>query len=333
MKRTKILLTILIISILIISQTACGREEAPVSKTSYYLDTICQIDIYGIEEEEANKLIDGAFEVIRDAEKLLSKTIEGSDVDKINKNGSAEVDDMTVDVIKKGIYYGELSDGKFDITVGRLSDLWDFHSENPKVPEKKDIAEAIKHIDYRNIFIDGNTVTLKDPEAEIDLGGIAKGYICDQVTDYLTDKGVESAIVNLGGNIAAIGEKADNIPFKVGIEKPFSDRSEIVGYVESSNQTFVTSGIYERFFEENGKTYHHILNVDTGYPTDADIQSVTIISKLGCSTDCDGLSTTCLMLGVKDARKLIDSIDSTEAVFVDKDGNITATDGAGFVEE
>ncbi len=333
MKKTKLLITITAVILLIISQTACASEEAPVSKTGYYLDTICQIDIYGMDEDEAAELIDGAFAVCSDCEQLLSKTVRDSDVDRINRDGKAKVDDMTVELIEKGLYYGDLSHGRFDISVGCLTDMWDFHSDEHVIPDKGDIEEAVKHIDYNNIVIDSNTVSMKDDAADIDLGGIAKGYICDRVAEYLTENGVTSAIVNLGGNITAIGSKNGEKPFKIGIERPFSDRSEIIGYVEAEDKTFVTSGIYERYFEKDGKVYHHILDVETGYPVDNDLDSVTIISDKGRSADCDALSTICLMLGVDEGKKLIDSLDGYEAVFVDSEGNITTTDGAGFIEE
>lgn len=329
----KILLICILFSLFIIPQTGCGNEE-PVSKTSYYLDTTCQIDIFGMDEEQAASIIDDAFMVCADYELLLSKTKEDSDIWKINhaKGKAVECDKDTVEVIKRGIYYGDLSKGKFDITIGKVTDLWDFHADEPKVPEKAKIRDCLSHVDYKMIKIDGNKVSLSDPEAQIDLGGIAKGYICDKVTEFLKDNGVECAIVNLGGNIAVIGQKNGKDDFMVGIEKPFSDRSEVVGAVAAHDKTFVTSGIYERCFEQDGKTYHHILDVNTGYPVDSDIISVSIISDLGESVNCDGLSTLCLTLGVDEATKLINSIDGVEAVFIDKDGNITSTENSGFEE-
>lgn len=330
----KTLVICILISLFIIPQTGCGNEE-PVSKTSYYLDTTCQIDIFGMDEEKASSIIDDAFMVCADYELLLSKTKEGSDIWKINHaDGKAvKCDKDTIEVIEKGLYYGDLSDGRFDITIGKVTDLWDFHADEPKVPEKSKVKECLSHVDYRMINIDGDKVSLDDPDAQIDLGGIAKGYICDKVTEFLKDQGVESGIVNLGGNIAVIGQKNGKDDFMVGIEKPFSDRSEVVGAVPAHDKTFVTSGIYERCFEQDGKTYHHILDVKTGYPVDSDIISVSIISDLGESGNCDGLSTLCLTMGVDEATKLINSIDGVEAVFIDKDEKITFTDGANFTEK
>ncbi len=329
----KALLICMLLSLFIIPQTGCGNEE-PVSKTSYYLDTTCQIDIYGMEEEEAKAIIDDAFMLCADYELLLSKTKENSDIWKINhaKGKPVACDPDTIEVIQKGMYYGDLSNGKFDITIGKVTDLWDFHADEPKVPEQKKVRDCLAHVDYHMIRIDGSNVTLTDPEGQIDLGGIAKGYICDRVTEFLQSKNVTSGIVNLGGNIAVIGQKNGKEDFKVGIEKPFSDRSDVVGSVDACDMTFVTSGIYERCFEQDGKTYHHILDVNTGYPADSDIISVSIISSLGKSVDCDGLSTLCLTLGAEDATRLINSIDGVEAVFIDRDEKITSTKDSGFEE-
>lgn len=333
MKKIYSTILILLLTItLIIPQTGCKNEE-PVSKTSYYLDTVCTIDIYGYgDEKAAGKIIDQAFKLCSKYEDMLSKTIEGSDIYKVNhaKGKPVKCNSQTIEVIEKGIYYGELSGGKFDITIGKVTDLWDFHSPEPKLPTQENIDRAIKHVDYTKIKIAGNKVTLLDPEMQIDLGGIAKGYICDKVVQLLLENQVECAVVNLGGNIATIGLKNGEDPFKVGIERPYSDRKEIVGSILTENKTLVTSGIYERFFEVDGQKYHHILDVKTGYPVRSDVESVTIVADLGHSVDCDGLSTLCLALGVKEGKKLIESIDGVEAVFIDRDDNITTTSGAEF---
>lgn len=344
----KLLSIIPLLVLLIITQTGCGGVD-PVAKTSYYLDTVCSITIYDMKDmskDNANTVIDAGFATCSEYEQLLSKTIEGSDIYNINHAGgkATKVDAKTIEVIKKGIYYGDLSNGKFDITVGKATDLWDFHSETPKVPSDVDLAEAIACVDYKQIKIDedNNTVYLANPDAQIDLGGIAKGYIADRVVETLKNKGVTNAVVDLGGNIVCIGGKPDRggfggssgpVDYNIGIERPYSDRSEIIGSVPMQNQTIVTSGVYERCFTIGGKTYHHILDVKTGYPVDSDVEAVTIVAELGHSVDCDGLSTTCLLLGVKEGKKLIESIDGVEALFIDKDDNITCTDGMKFNPE
>lgn len=335
MKKT--LLCSLIITI-VIALTSCG-EVQPVSKDNYFLDTTCNITVYqtgdSLDEATANEAIDGAYKLCAKLEKLLSKTIQVSDVSKINdaKGDWVAVSDYTIELLNKGIEYSKLSNGQFDITVGGITEQWDFHTEEPKLPNEGKLADAVKHIGYSNVEIDENRVHLLDPETQLDLGGIAKGYIGDKIAEYLEKKGVTSAIVNLGGNIICIGAKPVEDSFTIGVETPFSDRTEIVGSVQANDQTLVTSGVYERMFKIDDKIYHHILDAETGWPVDTDIYSVTLIADCGHSVDCDALSTTCLIKGYKNARKFIESRDGIEAVFVLKNGDIVKTDGAKFTED
>lgn len=337
----KIVLTIML-SLLIISQTGCGNKEA-VTGSDEYLDTVCEITLYGCDEDEAQEIITGGFRVIADNEALLSKTVEGSDVDRINDSGgkAVKVSDITAETIATGLEVGELSGGDFDITIGRLTDLWDFKSENPEVPSETDIRAAAETVDYRQVDLSGNRVRLNKDGSEMDLGGIAKGYIADLVTEYLEKEGVESGIVNLGGNVVAIGSRADGEDFTIGIERPYSDRTEIIGSVSVSDKTVVTSGIYERKFEKDGVLYHHILDPETGFPADTDLEAVTIVADRGYSGFCDALSTACLMAGADGARTLVEKIQKKypdrhiEALFIDREDNVTETDGMNLnpVEE
>lgn len=333
----KKLITLMLISALtittIISQTGCAEKE-PVEKTSYYMDTICKITIYDMEdmsEEAAGKAIDDTFSLCADYENLLSMTRENSDISKINHSNGKPVkcDPETIEVIKMGIEYGKLSHGRFDITIGKVSDLWDFHGEDSKVPAENAVEGALTAVDYRQIEIEGNTVTMANPEGEINLGGIGKGFIADKAAEKLADLGVTSAIINFGGNIVAVGDKGGDA-FRIGVEKPFSDRNEIMGSVDVKDSVVVTSGTYERYIEENGEKYHHILDVKTGFPVDTDVVGVSLVGEIGNSAKCDALSTICLIYGVEEGVKLIESIDGVEAVFIDKDGEITTTEGMNF---
>ena len=362
----KAVLALLIIA-LIIPQTACmsnGQNSAAnqgISKTGFYLDTICTVTIYGLEdsdgrlaamsdeelEKECYLIITDAFKICTKYENMLSKTIETSDIAKINNAAgkAVTVSEETIEVLKKGLTFGELSGGAFDITIGKATDLWDFHDsqetghEGSIVPEEEDLKEAVTHVNYKNIVIDGQKVSLTDPETEINLGGIAKGYIADKVAEYLESRGVISAIVDLGGNIVALGGKAsclvtasENVTstentedFNVGIRNPLSDKGELLGVVPCKDKTVVTSGTYERYFEKDGVRYHHILDVKTGYPVDTDVLSVTIIADKGSSADCDGLSTACLALGMEKGMELVKSLEGFEAVFVNTDGKAEQT--------
>lgn len=354
----KAVLALLIIA-LIIPQSACksnGQNAASnqgISKTGFFLDTVCSITIYGLADEdgrlaamsgeemekECYLIITDAFKLCSEYENMLSKTIETSDIARINnaEGKAVTVSDETIEVLKKGMEFGRLSGGAFDITIGKATDLWDFHDnaesghEGGVVPAEKDLRDAISHVNYENIKIEGNRVSLTDPETEINLGGIAKGYIADKAAEYLKERGVVSAIVDLGGNIVAIGGKTSQIAasggtqetdFKIGIKDPLSSSGGLLELIPCKNKTVVTSGTYERYFEKDGVKYHHILDVNTGYPVDTDVLSVTIIADRGYSAECDGLSTTCLALGMEKGMELVKSLEGFEAVFVDKDGNV-----------
>lgn len=364
------LLGVLLAITLIIAQTACAANEKTndnpgISKTGFYLDTVCTITIFGIadadgslaamdeedRQRELYQLITDAFKLCDSYEKILSKTIETSDIAKINQAGGrpVQVSDTAVEVIRKGIEYGKRSDGAFDITIGKATDLWDFHEaaevdeseDSGKIPDADVLAEAMRHVDYTKIKVDGNTVQLADPEMELDLGGIAKGYIADRVTDFLEERGVTSAVVDLGGNIVAIGGKARSLTdaeageteFVIGIKDPQSAIGALLGTLPATDKTVVTSGTYERYFMADGKKYHHILDSRTGYPTDTDVLSATIIADKGRSVDCDGLSTSCLALGVEKALLLVESLDGVEAILVDTDGKVyQSSDTIGFTQ-
>lgn len=285
--------------------------------------------------KEAGEAIDGAFLQCIRYENLLSRTKEGSDIYNINHaEGEAVVcDPVTIELLKKGIEYSALSGGDFDITVGGVTKLWDFKSDRPSVPSREEAGEAAGNIGYEYISISGNAVSIQRKGCEIDLGAIAKGYIADALTRFLSERGVKSAVIDLGGNIVCIGKKREGFfekKFRIGIEMPYSDRSDIVGVAELSDGTAVTSGVYERYFEAGGKKYHHILDPRTGYPADTDLLSVTVVSEKGRSCDCDALATICILKGLDEGKKLIEGLQGYEGLFLDRDGKQYSTSGFDY---
>ena len=313
----------------------CGKTE-PVTKESYYFDTVCDITIYdmeGMSEDRAEKAIRGAFRQCSYYEDTLSKTVKGSDIWKINHAAGkpVRVSDVTLAVLRDGIRFGDLTKGTFDITVGKAEDLYDFHAEKHAVPTDRQLEQAVKYIDYRQIRISGNRVSMGTAKGEVDLGGIAKGYIADRVARYLKQKWkVSSGIISLGGNIVCIGSK-NGESFNVGIDRPFSDRSEIVGYTKVKDATLVTSGVYERYFRKNGKLYHHILDPKTGRPVNTDILGVTIVAPDGRSANCDALATTCLILGKQDALRFMKKhFPSYKVLIVDRKYKVTKSKNMAF---
>jgi thiamine biosynthesis lipoprotein len=321
----RLLLPIAIILIGAIALSGCASKE-PVQKSQFMLNTNCTLIVYG---RNADKIVDEAFQKGVDYENLLSATIEGSDVYKVNHAGGqpVEVSDDTIAILEKGKYYSEVSGGLFDLTTGALTSLWDFPGGNEIVPTQAEIDIAKATVGYKDVKIEGNTVTMLRPGAQLDFGAIAKGYIADRLADFMNEKGVDGAIINLGGNVITVGEKPTKAPWNVGIQQPFAERDQSIGTVQVGPKSVVTSGIYERSFTKDGKFYHHILNPETGYSAENNLSAVSIISDL--SVDGDGLSTTCFVLGEEKAMALIESIDNVEAIFIEKDGKITTSSGIG----
>ncbi len=311
----------LIVSFTVLSCWGCSKplESESLKMTGTYFDTVIQVEAWGADRE----ILDHCEELCIYYESLLSPSIEDSEIFKLNHAHGlpVTVSDETAELLRLGIHYGELSGGKFDITIASASDLWDFSdSKNGTIPDSHELKEAVSHIDYRYVKIDGNTVTLTDPEAKIDLGGIAKGYIADRLKDYLAGAGVRHALINLGGNVLTLGGRYDGSDFRIGIQKPFSEDGTVLGTVSVSDSSVVSSGDYERYFEKDGVICHHILDPDTGYPVQNELDQVTIISDR--SVDGDALSTTCYVLGLESGMELIRSMEGIEAVFVTKDGEL-----------
>lgn len=301
-----------------------NASKTPISKTATLFDTVISISIY---DKGSEHLLDTCIEMCENYEKKFSRTLEGSEIYQLNHaNGQpVELSNETIEVLNKALYYCQLSEGRFDITIAPLSDLWNFQNNPGVLPTPEEIQEAKSHVDYKNISIDGNKVQLLDPYAAVDLGGIAKGYVADQLKAYLKSQDVSYALINLGGNVLALGEKPDGSYYNIGIQKPFSETGEAITSVKIKDQSVVSSGIYQRYFKIEDTIYHHILNPETGYPYEGELSGVTIVCDH--STDADALSTLCFILGRKAGLKLIDSLNDTEAIFITKENQIYYSKG------
>ena len=319
-----------------------GNE--PISISSIKLNTAVQITIY---DSQDKALLDDCLALCDKYELVFSRTNEKSELYKLNHrkdtsdkdpnadgqttpypvSGTADTWHISEDLaslLSQGLSITRESDGAFDIAIAPLTSLWDFTAEDPKVPDDAAIQKALPLCSSDGVTIDGQDITLPSDDIQFDVGAIAKGYIADRMKDLLVKKGVNSAIINLGGNVLCIGSKPDGTPFKVGIQKPFADRNETEAVMDITGKSVVSSGIYERCFKQNGKLYHHILNPKTGYPYDNSLVSVTIISDQ--SVDGDALSTTCFALGLEDGLKFAEK-KGVQAVFITEDYELHYTDG------
>lgn len=304
------------------------RQSEPVSATAFKLNTVVTVTLYDSQDQD---ILQGALDLCDQYEKIFSRTLEGSELYRLNagklteENGFYTLSKPLADLTAAGLYYGELSGGAFDISIAPVSSLWDFTSGEGTVPDSDAIKDALKRVSIQDITLDGNQLHFAQKGMELDLGALAKGYIADRIKDYLLKQGVQSAIIDLGGNVLCVGSRPDGSPFRIGLQKPFAGYSETVGSLEITGQSVVSSGIYERYFQEDGTLYHHILNPETGYPYDNGLVSVTIISEK--SLDGDGLSTACFAMGLEKGMELIDRLPDIHAVFITEDGELHFSQG------
>lgn len=324
-RRKKIVIALLLATVTVIISFIYNNYIAqtdPITKSGFYFNTVIEIQLNDTTDES---LIDACFELADTYEHYFSRTLKDSDIYLLNHANGAPVTvhDETLELVRAGIYYGALSDGAFDISIGALTELWDITNNDGVIPDAADITAAAATVDYRQIVIDGSTVTLTNPDMMLDLGGIAKGYAADSMKEYLNANGVHEGFINLGGNVLTLGEKADGSAYRIGIRKPFSESGEIITAVEVDDKSIVTSGRYERYFEKDGTIYHHILNPDTGYPYDNDLNGVTILSD--SSMEGDALSTICFALGMEKGMEFISSMPGVEAIFIDTDNQLHYT--------
>lgn len=305
--------------------SAKGNAAQKVQSTTLFaFDTVVTISA-----QCSKKLLNTVSERCTYFENRFSRTVEGSDIWNINNAAGApvEVAPETAAIIKDAIEYAKESDGLFDITIGAVSSLWDF-VEGIK-PDDAAIQAALPHVDYRAITIKGNTVTLADPEAKLDLGGIAKGYITDDVVSILKEGGCKNASISLGGNVYVMGESFDGDAWSVGVQDPNGAQDDVLATVAARNRSIVTSGLYERSFEQDGQLYYHILDPKTGYPASTDLKSASIMTKK--SVLGDAYSTILFLLGHDRAMELIESDERFEGgVLVDMDDRATKSDGSAF---
>ncbi|MGN0398639.1 MAG: FAD:protein FMN transferase [Blautia sp.] len=318
------ILFLLLISLL----SGCGQEKKEmVSKNGFFFDTMISIEIME-EKDRGTELLEECWSMCETYEKIFSRTRKDSELYQLNHRDTQEVQ-VSEDLFRL-LSYGKIcyerTEGKFDISVAPLSDLWDFKGDSRRIPAEQDLTTALEKVGYSSVQLqEPDRIIFENQDTMLDVGALAKGYIADRLKEYLVSQNVEKGWINLGGNVLTIGEKENGVPWRIGIRKPFGEDGEICAYVEVEDCSIVSSGIYERYFEKDGVLYYHVLDPDTGYPAETDMAQVTILSKN--SLEGDGLSTSCLLMGYEKARAFIDGMEDTEAVFVMKGGEIRYTEG------
>ena len=312
-------------SVLLVTPVMAEAQVEKYSNTDFAMDTVISETLYTT-GEDINASVGEKLRKIETG--LLSWTTEDSQIAEINNaNGeTVEVSEELARYLAQILQLAADSDGAFDPTLGEVIRLWNIEGDDPHVPEQSELDKLLKNVDYKNIVLDGDKVTLKNGST-LDLGAVGKGIGCDVTAAYLKEqKDVTGMILNLGGSsVMAYGEKPDQSPWKVAVTDPRDTEGEYVGAVTIKGGEFLsTSGDYEKYFMEDGKRYHHILNPEDGYPVWNGVTSVTVVCDNGLLAD--GLSTACFVLGIEDAQPLLEKYHA-DAAFIDEDHNVYLTSG------
>ena len=320
--------------------SSCQKTQS--TRTEVALGTFCTISLF---ENASDKLYDRIFEKINQIEKLMSTSISNSEISKINQNAGnhpVKISSDTFTVLSCAKEIAILTEGAFEPTIGNLVELWNINAivndETgtilPQIPSQKKIENALSKTGFTKLILDekNQTAFLSQSGMKIDVGGIAKGYATDCVVKILQEEKINRALIDLGGNIYAYGYKnqKEKTPWKIGIKNPLNPTGSPIEIIQCENSSIVTSGVYERYFEYEGKIYHHLLSAKTGFPENNGILSVSII----CNNSmlCDALSTACFILGKEKGIELIKKInceklisiphDFIQYVFVLEDGTV-----------
>jgi len=287
-----------------------------VEKTDFLLGTVVQIKIEKI--KNSDKILNSAFELIKNLEDKFSIFKEESEVSKLNKYKKLKVSADLFEIIKNAIYISEITDGAFDITCKPIINLYKEKSKENKIPTKREIEEILRKVGWKKIKIRDNLITIPDG-MEIDLGGIAKGYIVDKVFQYLKSNGIKNGIINGGGDIYCWGLNENGKNWKIGIENPFEE-NKIIGIFGIKDKGIATSGNYKRYIDIKNKKIGHIINPKTGLPAGKDIVSVTVIAP-NC-TIADGFATGIFVLGIEKGLEIVNKLQNVECLIIDKNGKI-----------
>ena len=307
-----------------VTSGGCGALPRQLSRTDYLLDTVVTLTLYGGTEAD----LDAAFDEIRRLSGLLDAYAPDSDLGRLQADAGrspVKISEETMTLLAFAREMHGRTRGLLDATIGPLIDLWDIRGGG-HYPADGELAEAMKLVGMDGLVLDeaAGTAYLARPGMRLDLGAFAKGFIADKVRELLKGRGVKSAVIDLGRNILLLGEKPGGSPFSIGIQSP-GKAGELIRVLALRDRSLVTSGTYERYFEHEGKRYHHVLDPFTGFPADTSLSAVTVLSET--SLWGDALSTACLLLGREEGMKLVDSIPDAEALFVFTDGTTAATSG------
>ncbi|MBA1392549.1 FAD:protein FMN transferase, partial [Lactobacillus sp. XV13L] len=310
------------------ANSPASLTTTPTSDTQFMMGTVCTIKIYNKHKKTALK---AAFARLALLAKQTTVNQKGSEIDKVNKYAGirpVKVSPTIYRMCTDAYYYSKISAGTFDLTIGPITSLWRIGFPDAHKPKDRTIKKRLPLVDYHNVVFNQHkqTVFLKKRGMMLDLGGMAKGFISDEIMKVLQAHGVTSAIIDLGGNVFVLGVSPTNKgDWSVGIQDPKAGRGTAIGELPERNATAVTSGVYERYLKVGNKVYSHLMDPKTGYPCQNNLLSVTVIARL--STTGDGISTAVFNRGLKKGYRYIEHKPGTEAIFITKDKKVYVTPG------
>ena len=302
-----------------------GCATAPQGDSSQFtaMDTLIQLQIYGRDDGQA--LLSQAQQTIQELESLLSTTDEDSQIYALNQGETVTLDPSTRAVLENALALCADTGGALDITIYPVVRAWGFTTGSHQVPSQQELSALLERVDYTQVVLQGDTLTL--PEGvELDLGGVAKGYASDRAAALLRQAGADCALLDLGGSIQTIGASPDGDPWRVGIRDPLGEGAgDYCALVEVTGQAVVTSGMYERYFEQDGVRYGHIIDPSTGRPADSGLASVTVVAPSAALAD--GLSTALFVMGGEAAAQYWREREGFDFVLIWEDGSVSITQG------
>lgn len=313
MKKTAVL--ILILSLLT-ALCSCSKADSRTAGI-FAMDTYISVSAY----DAGDDTLLAATSLVSELDNALSRTKVGSDIYTLNNSGTTPVKlgKYAAELLGLALTYCDVSGGVFDITVAPLTDVWNIGSDSPQIPVTSAIAGALSLVNYKYLTISGDTAAFLYNGMSCDLGGIAKGYAADKVASLLKEKGVTSALVQIGSSIYILGKKPGGSSYTIGIRDPEGSANDWLGELQLSDRYITSSGDYERYFEAGGKRYCHIFDTSTGYPVDNELHSVTVVTDSG--VEGDYLSTVLFCLGLDRGLEKCET-DGIDAVFITKDRHI-----------
>ena len=316
-----------LLTALLLSGCAPTAPQEQGSSTTYIaMNTEIKLTVFGENSEEEQQALANAVAEINRLDKLLSRHNEDSAISAINHSSGApvEADEEVITLLKKGVQYSKDTNGALDITVAPIMDAWNFTGAHPRVPSREELDKLLLHVGDERIAFGNGTVTLEDGMA-IDLGGIAKGYASDCLSQVLNTSGIDSAMVSLGGNVYVHGTKPDGSLWRIAVEDP-NNSGSYFGILNVADKFAITSGGYQRYFEENGTTYYHIIDPKTGDVARNGLVSVTVVCDNG--TMGDALSTALFVMGYDAAVEFWKNYETEfDMILMDDTGHVYLTEG------